>query len=162
MAGQLVDRAGVGPGVVRTAAAVAVDGGVEPRVQPVVAARADQRLEGGVQQHGGAVRVGEVVGDDPVAAALRGAGDAAGHPARVERPHGVGHVAGLEVGEGAAVGDHVLQRLDVGVVDGRVVDVGQHTVLERQPYLASGVVRGRVPLLVGGQEHWRLVSRRGR
>ena len=75
-----------------------------------------------MHEHRVPARVGDVVGDDPVFAALRGRHDPTRHAAGVRRSLGhVGHVARLQVGEGRAVADHVLQRLDVGVVDGRVV-----------------------------------------
>ena len=65
--------------------------------------------------------------------------DAADQSRPVERLHGVGHVARLQVGERAAVGHDVLQRLDVGVVDRRVVDVGQHSSGDRVPDLRRRV-----------------------
>jgi hypothetical protein len=39
---------------------------------------------------------------------------------------GPGHVTGLQVGERGPVGDDVLKRAHVGVVDRRLVDVRQH------------------------------------
>ena len=97
-------------------------------------------------------RVGEVVGDQRVLAVLGGAGDPAGHPGVVESADGVGRVAGLQVGERRAVGDDVLQGLDVGVVDRRVVDVGQHAVRDGEPHLRRGVAGGAETVLAGQVE----------
>ncbi len=91
---------------------------------------ADQRLEAYTNHQRVLVGVGEVVVDDPVFAALGRRRDAA-----VERPtvvvkrlHGVGSVTRLQVGKACAVGHDELQRLDVGVVDRRVVNVAEHAV----------------------------------
>src|SRR6185437_16643907 len=126
----VVHHAGVGARVVAPAAAVAVDVGVEPGVQvqaAQVGAGPGQRLQPGAHQHGVAGRVGDVGGNQPVAVGRVGRGDGAGHAGRVGGD-GVGHVTGLQVGERRPVGDDVLQRAHVGVVDGGLVDVGEHPV----------------------------------
>ena len=92
-------------------------------------------------------RVGHVVGDDPVLPARRRARDPAGHAAAVQRPDRRGHVPRLEIREGRAVGDDVLERLDVRVVDRRVVDVAQHAVRDREPHLRRRVARGAQAVL---------------
>ena len=79
--GGRVDGRVVGAAVGGAAAAVAVDGGVVPHVELERAGA----LQPGLHHHGVPLRVGEVVGDQRVAAAALGAGDPAGHPGRVER-----------------------------------------------------------------------------
>ncbi len=147
MAGRLVDRAGVRAAVAGPATAVAVDGRVEAQIEPVAGQRARQRLERRPHHDRVANRIGEVVGLDLVLAALCGRRDAAFHTACVERPDGVRHVAGLQVGERGAVGDDVLQRLDVRVVDGRVVDVAEDAVRDRVPDLGGRVAGGSEAVL---------------
>src|SRR5439155_7067990 len=94
-------------------------------------------------QHRVTARVGDVLGLDLVLAALRCRGDVARHATGVATGLGrVRHVARLQVGEGRAVGDDVLQRLEVRVVDGRVVDVAQDAVRDRVPDLRRRVARG--------------------
>ena len=101
-AGARVDDAGVAAGVLRPAASVAVHVRVEPRVDLQLAdvgAAALGRLDPGVHQHRVALRIGDVGGDKLEAVLGVGRGDRALHAGRVGL-HGVGHVAGLEVGEG--------------------------------------------------------------
>ncbi len=136
------DVAAVGAAVAAPAAAVAVERRVEADVEVVVARRAAQGLEARAQEHGRAAWVGEVIGDDPVAAALRRRRDPARQRAVVEGAHRVGHIAGLEVGERRAVGDDVLQRLVLGRVVRGVVDVAEHAVGDREPDLRRPVARG--------------------
>src|SRR5690349_6458204 len=62
---------------------------------------------------------------EPVAVRRVGRGHRARHPGRVGADR-VGHVPGLQVGEAGPVADDVLQRGDVGVVDRRLIGVGQH------------------------------------
>ena len=156
----------VGTPVVRTAAAVPVDGGVVADVQPVVARRALQGLQPAAHDHAVASRIGDVLGEDAIPAAPGGAGHEAGHTALVRRPDRVGRVPRLEVGEGGAVGDDVLERLHVGVVDGRAVDVGEDAVGHREPDLRGLVARGAnavLPRQVEVRERSRpVVSRWGR
>ena len=145
MAGRVVHRGGVGAAVAGTATAVAVDRRVEADVEPVARIA---RLELDAHQHRVPVRVGDVPGLDPVAPALRRRRDLADHASGVvNRPHGVGHVARLQVGEGRSVGDDVLERLEVRVVDGRVVDVAQDAVRDRVPDLRARVPRGAEAVL---------------
>ena len=123
------------------AAAVAVERRVEADVELEIGARARERDQARVHHDRLAPRIGHVVGDDLVAAALGGARDAATQRALVERLHRVGHVARLEVGERPAVGHDVLQRLDVGVVVGGEVDVAEDAVGDRVPDLRAAVAR---------------------
>ena len=96
-------------------------------------------------------RVGDVGGLDAVQAVLVRRGHLAGHPAGVGHGlHRVRHVAGLEVGEGRAVRDDVLKGFDVGVVDGRVVDVAQDPARDRVPDLRRRVP-GRAQAVLAGQ-----------
>ena len=160
-AGGGVHHAGVGAGVVASAAAVAVDVGVEPgvQVQPgQVRAGPWQRLQPGVHQHGVAGRVGDVGGDQPEAVLGVGGGHGAGHAGRIGGDR-VGHVTGLQVGERGAVGDDVLQRAHVGVVDGGLVDVGEHPVGHGVPDLGS-LVRRRAQAVLPGQVEVRRRPRR--
>ncbi len=136
------DVPAVGAAVAVPAAPVAVERRVEADVEAVVACRAAQRLEARAQEHGRTAGVGEVVGDDPVAAALRRRRDPARERAVVEGADRVGHVAGLEIRERRAVGDDVLQRLVLGRVVRRVVDVAQHAVGDGEPDLRRPVARG--------------------
>ena len=64
----------------------------------------------------------------------------AGHAGRVGIEP-VGHVTRLQVREAVAVGDQVLQGVDVRRIDGRPVDVGEHAVGDREPHLRAGVAR---------------------
>ena len=131
----------VGAAVARAATTVAVDGRVEADVElerTRVVARLLRRHESRAHQQRGATGVGDVVGDDRVLAAARRAGDATRHAAAVERRRRRHHVAGLQIGEGGAIGDDVLQGLHVGVVDRRVVHVAQHPAGDREPDLRRG------------------------
>ncbi len=134
------DPAAVGAAVSLAAAAVAVESGVEAHVEPVVAGP-PQRLEARSHYDRRALRICHVVRDDSVAAALGGRGDAARERPVVERLDRVGHVARLQVGEGRPVGHHKLQRLVVGVVVGREVDVAEHAVRDGEPNLRAPVAR---------------------
>ena len=135
------DRPAVGAAVARAAAAVAVERRVQAHVELEVRQPAAQRGQARAHHHGRSRRVGQVVGDDAVAAALGGGGHAAAERAGVERAHGVGRVARLQVGERRPVGHHVLERLDVRVVVGREVDVAQDPVGDRVPDLRTPVAR---------------------
>ena len=140
----------VGAAVPGSASAVAVHRRIEAEVEPQVARRlplVDGGREHHVHQDRVRGRVGDVVRDDPVLAARGRARDLAGHAAPVERPDGRGHVPRLEVGERRAVGDDVLQGLDVRVVDRRVVDVAQHAAGDGEPHLRGGVARGAEAVL---------------
>ncbi len=157
------DRAGVRARVVGAAAAVAVEVRVEADVELVVRRLAAQRLEVRAHDDGRAVGVGHVVGDDPVAAALGGRGHAAGQRAVVGGRDAVGHVARLQVGERAAVGDEVLQRLDVGVVGGGEEDVREDAVGDREPGLRAPIARRPDAVLARDavvRERTRLAARR--
>ena len=123
------------------AAAVAVERRVVADVQPVVGQAALQRHELRADEDRRARRVGRVVGDDLVAPALGRRGHAACQRAVVGRLDRVGGVARLQVGEARSVADEVLQRLDVGVVVGREVDVAEHAVGDREPHLRGRVAR---------------------
>ena len=137
------DVTAVGATVPRAPATVAVQRRIEADIEPIVAAVVSaERLEAGAHQHGRPARVGHVVGDDAVAAAPGGRGDAAGERTLVERAHRVGHVARLQVGERLPVRDHELERLVVGVVVGGEVDVAEHAVGDREPDLRAAVAGG--------------------
>ena len=145
VAGRGVDRRGVAAAVPLPAAAVAVHRGVEAHVELV---RRVLRDEGHMHEHRVAARVGQVVGDDPVLAALRGRRDPACHPAGVgQRLRRVRRVPRLQVGERRAVAHLVLQRLDVSVVDRRVVRVAEDAVRDRVPDLRGPVTRGAQAVL---------------
>ncbi len=145
MAGRVVDRRLVGAPVPRAAAPVAVHRRVEAHVQPVVVRR---RPEPDAHEDRVPVRVGDVLGLDPILAAPRRRRDLARHAAGVAlRLHRVAHVARLQVGERGAVGDDVLERLDVRVVDRRVVDVAQDAVRNRVPDLRGRVAGGAEAVL---------------
>ncbi len=147
VAGRGVDRCRVGAAVATPATTVAVDGRVEAQVQREWRTLLDEALQRDVEDDRVAVGVGEVVGNDLVQAALRRLDDAALHSARIERLHRVRHVARLQVGERRTVGDDVLQGLDVGVVDRRVIDVAEQTARNRVPDLRGRVTRGAKAVL---------------
>ncbi len=146
-----VDGARVGAAVRRAAATVAVDVGVEVRVhmQGIVVSVFD--LQARVREHRVAGGIGDVGRDQLVAVCGARGGDGAAHAGRIGR-HGVGRVAGLQVGEGRSVGHDVLQGLDIGVVHRRLVDVGEHPVGDGEPDLRGGVARGADAVLAGGVE----------
>ena len=160
-AGGGVHHAGVAARVIGAAAAVAVDVRVQPGVQVQaghVGAGPGQRGKPGVHEHGVAGRVGDVGGDDLVAVLGVGRGDRAGHAGGVGR-HRVGHVPRLQVGERGPVGHDVLQRADVRVVDGRLVDVRQHSARHRVPDLRPRP-GGRAHAVLAGQVEVGLRARR--
>ena len=144
--GRCVDRRAVGAAVVRAAAAVPVHGRVEADVEGERPAAA-QALEADPHHDGVPVRVGHVVGDDPVAATRRRRSHPARHPSRVERRDRIRHVPRLQVGERGTVGDDVLQRFDVGVVGGRVVNVAEDAACDRVPDLRGRVAGGAETIL---------------
>ena len=145
IARRVVDRGPVGAAVPRAAASVAVHRRVEAHVQPQAR---DRRPELDVHEHRVAAGVGHVVGLDPVLAVPRSRDHGARHAAGVGmRLHRVGHVPRLQVGERGAVGDDVLERLDVGVVDRRVVDVAEDAVRDRVPDLRGPVAGGAEAVL---------------
>ena len=145
MSGRGVDRRGVAAAVPLAAATVPVDRRVEAHVEAVARIL---RREGDVHQHRVAARVGDVVGRDPILAALGRGRHPAGHASGVGQRLGrVGHVARLEVSKGRPVAHLVLQRLDVGVVDRRVIRVAQDAVRDRVPDLRGRVARGAEAVL---------------
>ena len=156
-----VDHARVTARVLAAAAAVAVDVRVQPRVQVQTGhagAGPGQRRKLGVHEHGVPGGIGDVGGDDLVAVPGVGRGHRAGHAGGVGR-HRVGHVPGLQVGEGGPVGDDVLQRADVRVVDGRLVGVRQHSARHRVPDLRPRPGR-RAHAILAGQVEVGLRARR--
>ncbi len=159
-----VHHAGVGAGILGPAAAVAVDVGVEPGVQ-VQAGQADpgpgQPLQVSVHQHGVPGRVGDVGRDQPVAVLDVGGGHRAGHAGGVGG-HRVGHVPRLQVGERGPVGHDVLQRAHVGVVDGGLVDVGEHPARHGVPGLGGRPGRRAQAVLPGQVEIGGRAGRAGR
>ncbi len=143
--GRTVDRRRVCAAVAHPAAAVAVHGRVEAHVELVAGLLG---IEPDPHQHRVAGRIGEVLRLDPVLAALRRRSHPAGHAAGLGNClDGVGHVTRLEVGERRTVGDDVLERLDVRVVDGRVVDVAEDAVRDRVPDLGGRVAGGAETVL---------------
>ena len=138
--------------VARATTSVAVHRRVEPRVELKGVGTGTRRHELHVHQQGVPARVGEVVRDDAIAAVLGRARHLADHPARVQGGGRGRHVARLEIGEGGTVGDDVLERLDVRVVDGRVVHVAQDAVGDRVPDLRPGVAGGADAVLAGEVE----------
>ena len=154
MAARVIDGCRVRPAIARATAAVAVDRRVEADEQlETVAVWLGLGREREPHQDGVPARVGHVGGLDAVQAVLVRRGHLAGHPAGVGHGlHRVRHVTGLEVGEGRAVRDDVLERLDVGVVDGRVVDVAEDPAGDRVPDLRLGVPSGAQAVLAGQVE----------
>ena len=153
MTGRVVDGRRIGAAIARAAAAVAVDRRIEADEQLQAARWRWAGAKTTPHQHGVPARVGDVVGLDAVLAVLVRRGDLAGHPAGVVHGlHRVRHVAGLEVGEGRAVRDDVLEGLDVGVVDGRVVDVAEDAAGDRVPDLRRRVPRRAQAVLAGQVE----------
>ncbi len=150
MARRRVDQRRIRTAVAAVAAAVAVHGGVEPEVH--LERAGGERREHGPHDDRVAGRVGEVVRLEAVLPAPGRAGHAAGHPGPVESRDRIGHVAGLEVGEGGAVGDDVLQGLDVRVVDRRVGHVREDAVGDREPDLGGPVPRRAEAILAGKVE----------
>ena len=139
MAGRAVDRRAVRPTVSCTSAAVSIDGRIEAHVQLQAAAT---RREADAHQQRVPVRIGDVLGANLVPAALPGRSHLTRHPTAVARSsHRVGHVARLQVSEARPVRDDVLQRLDIRVVHGRVVDVAQHPTRDREPHPRGRVAR---------------------
>ena len=138
-------HAGVRTTVGRAPTAVAVDVGVQAHEQ----LQAGRRAHRGVHHDGVADGVGQVAGGQSVMVRRAGGHDGALHAGGVG-VHGVGGVALLQVGERPPVGDHVLHRLDVRVVDGRFVDVGQHAPGHGEPDLGPGAA-GRADALLAGQ-----------
>ena len=137
------DVTAVGAAVPRAAATVAAQRGVEADVEPVVARVVPaERLEAGAHQHRRPGGIGDIVGDDPVAAAPGCRGDAAGERTLVERPDRVGHVARLQVGERAPVRHDELEGLVVGRVVRGEVDVAEHPVGNGEPDLRAPVAGG--------------------
>ena len=84
---------------------------------------------------------------------VRGAGgdDRARHARRVG-DDAVGHVARLQIGEGRAVGDDVLEGVDVGGVHVGPVGVRQDAVGHREPDAGGGVARRADAVLAGKVE----------
>ena len=144
MPGGGVDEARVAAAFTRSTPAITVDARVIAKVHVVVRVVIHLRLELDAHQDRVPPRIGEVVRRDPVASALRRASHLAIERARVGRLHRVGHVARLQVSEGAPVGHHELQGFDIGVIGGRVIGVAQNPVRDGEPDL-----RRRVP---GGAE----------
>ena len=139
MARRAVDCRRVRAAVPGAAAAVAVDRRVEAGVETKAGVR---RLELDAHQHRVPARVGDVLRLNLVLAALRRRRDRTCHAACLgQRVDAVRRVARLEVGERLAVGDDVLERLEVRVVDRRVVDVAQDAVRDRVPHLRRRVAR---------------------
>ena len=144
--GRGVSQRRVGAAVAAAAAAVAVHRRVEAQVEPEQVRRF--RHERDLHQQRVPRRVGDVLGGDLVLAALGGRRDPAAHASAAGgRGDGVGRVAALDVGERLAVGDDVPQRLDVGVVDRRVVDVTQDAACDGEPDLGGRVPRGAEAVL---------------
>src|SRR5260370_35695387 len=83
--------------------------------------------------------MGEVIGRDLVAAALRDARGAAVERPGVKGLDGVGRVPALQVGEGLAVRYDELKSFDVGVVGGWEEEVAQHAVGHPVPDLRKRV-----------------------
>ena len=152
MAGGRVRHRRIGAAVPAPAAAVAVHRRVEAEVELQVV-RLLLRLEGHRHQERVRGGIGDVVGHDPVPPTRRGRRDTAAHSrSSVQRLDRVRGVAALNIGEGRTVGDDVAQRLDVRVVDRRVVDVAQHAARDREPDLRRRVARRPQAVLAGEVE----------
>ena len=145
-----VDRRGIGTAVAAAATAVAVHGGIQAGEDLERAGHG--RGQHGPHEHRVPGRVGDIVGLQAVLPALRRADHPARHPGRVEGPDRVRHVATLEVGEGGPIGHDVLERLDVRVVDRRVVDVRQDAVGDGEPGLRGPIPGGPQAILAGEVE----------
>ena len=92
-------------------------------------------MELDTHEHGVSCGIGEVIGRDPIATALCRADDPAVERPRIGCLDRVGHVARLEVGEVVPVRHDELQGFDIGVIRGRVIDVAQHPIRDREPDL---------------------------
>ena len=119
-----------------------------------VGVRAGARLQPRVHEHRVAGRVRDVGRHQLIAVGRAGRGDRAAHPGRIGR-HRVREIARLQVGERRAIGHHILQRLDVGVVDRRLVHIGQHAIGDGEPHLRGGVAGGAHAVLAGQVEEGR-------
>ncbi len=146
MAGRGVGQRRVGASVPAAAAPVSVHRGIEAQVEPKPVRHA--RLERDVHQQGVACGVGDVVGGELPLAVPGGCRNATRHASAAgKRCDRVRRVAPLHVGERRAVGDDVPQRLDVRVVDRRVVDVAEDAAGHRVPDLRGRVPRGAEAVL---------------
>ncbi len=130
-----VDDASVATTVTGTTTAIAVDAGVVAHIELVGGQVANKWLKVYMHCHRIVVRVGQVVGSNAILTAPGGGRHTAVKCMRVESLHRVGGVARLQVGEGAAVCDDVLEGFDVGIVCGRIVDIAEDTIGNREPDL---------------------------
>src|SRR6266853_6814070 len=105
MPGRRVDDARITAAVARSSAAVAIDARVVANVEVIVEKGPAERNKAAMDQDRVARGIGQIVGRDLVAAALRGAGDATNERTRIRAGDRIGHVAGLEIGEAQALRD---------------------------------------------------------
>src|SRR6266516_3489896 len=86
-----------------------------------------------------------------------------------ERLYGIGGIACLQVGEGAAICNDILKSLDVSIVYGGVVDIAEDSIGNREPDFGGRIASGAKTILACevevGERSWTIrsgVSRRSR
>ena len=131
-----------------------------------------ERLEADVDEDRRTARVGHVGLGDPPAPGAGGVDLAVGEAARIGELDAVRGVLALALGERLPVAHHELQVADARRAEVGRVDLGQLTVVERQPGPARRARRGAHPVLValrpgrdarpGRRVRRQLARRRGR
>ena len=147
-----IDRAAVATTVftLHTATtAIAVDTGIVAHIKLIGGGIANERYEVDIHDQRVLTRIGQVVSYDAILSAFGGCRYLAVQGVRIlaERLHGIGSIARLQIGEGTAICDDILESLDVSIVNGGVVDIAEDPICNGEPDFGGRIASGAKTIL---------------
>ena len=149
MASGVVVSAGVSTAVPTATTAIAIDAGIVAHIKSIGGQIAYERYEVDIHDQRVPIRIGQVVSYDAILSAFGGCRYLAVKGVRIlaERLHGIGGIACLQVGEGAAICNDILKSLDVSIVYGGVVDIAEDSIGNREPDFGGRIASGAKTIL---------------
>src|SRR2546423_457380 len=147
--GRGVDRAGVATPVPTAATTIAVDTGIVAHIKLIGGQIAYERYEVDIHDHRFPIRIGQVVSYDAILSAFGGCRYLAVKGVRIlaERLHGIGSIARLQIGEGTAICDDILESLDVSIVNSGALDIAENPICNGEPDFGGRIASGAKTIL---------------
>ena len=129
--------------------ATAIDTGIVAHIKLIGGQIANERYEVDIHDQRVLIRIGQVVSYDAILSAFGGCRYLAVKGVRIlaERLHGIGSIARLQIGEGTAICDDILESLDVSIVNGGVVDIAEDPICNGEPDFGGRIASGAKTIL---------------